>query len=220
MDGEYKRLSSEDNRFIDYFGSVQSIITSSANNDSGLFETNLRDERVLPFEGAGVISTWSLELPKDLRQFDYDTISDVLLHIRYTARQGGALLRDTAVTELKTMIGEAAQTPLKRLFSLRYDFPNEWHRFSDEAAGDLTITLHKDHFPYMVSTRTISIDTAETEAYEIADGNKLSTITDPFDALTAEFDDEAGKQITFKRAAIEDLEDVYLVVSYSAASGG
>ena len=48
----------------------------------------------------------------------------------------------------------------------------------------------------------------------------MSRITDPFDALTTEFDDEAGKQITFKRAAIEDLEDVYLVVRYSAALGG
>lgn len=216
----YPRNPDGDIRFQDYYGEIQSVVTSHVQNDSGMFEVNLNDDRFLPFEGAGVISTWTLDLPKDLRQFDYDTISDVLLHIRYTARQGGTPLRDKAVDKLKTMISEATQSPLKRLFSLRYDFPNEWHRFSDEVAGDLTITLHKDHFPYMVSTRTISIDTAETEAYEIADGNKLSTITNPFDALTTEFDDEAGKQITFKRAAIEDLEDVYLVVSYSAVPDG
>jgi hypothetical protein len=29
-------------------------VTSGANVDSGLFETSLRDERFLPFEGAGV----------------------------------------------------------------------------------------------------------------------------------------------------------------------
>ena len=48
----------EDDRFSDHFGSMQSIVTSSAQNDSGLFETNLRDERYLPFEGSGVISEW------------------------------------------------------------------------------------------------------------------------------------------------------------------
>ena len=56
-DDEYKRIGSEDDRFADYFGTIQSVVTSSANNDSGMFETNLPDERFLPFEGAGVLST-------------------------------------------------------------------------------------------------------------------------------------------------------------------
>ena len=101
-----RREDAEDDRFNDYFGSLQSIVTSSAQNDSGLFETNLRDERYLPFENSGVISEWQLELPAnpskgDPRQFDYDTISDVILHIRYTAREGGGLLRNGAVDNLK-----------------------------------------------------------------------------------------------------------------------
>jgi hypothetical protein len=39
-----------------------------------MFEANLRDERFLPFKGAGAESTWKLELPVRFRQFDYDTI--------------------------------------------------------------------------------------------------------------------------------------------------
>ena len=57
-DGAYAREDAEDERFEDYFGSLQSIVTSSAQSDSGLFETNLRDERYLPFENAGAISEW------------------------------------------------------------------------------------------------------------------------------------------------------------------
>src|SRR5262249_14090249 len=89
-DGEYARQGSEDDRFVDYAGAAQSIVTSGASNDSGLFEANLRDERFLPFEGAGAESMWKLDLPKpqDYPAFDYATISDVILHIRYTARQG------------------------------------------------------------------------------------------------------------------------------------
>ena len=41
----------------------------------------------MPFEGAGAISSWELSLPKNFRQFDYQTINDVILHISYTAEQ-------------------------------------------------------------------------------------------------------------------------------------
>jgi hypothetical protein len=66
----YARTSSDDVRFNDYYGSMQSIVTSSGQVDSGLFETNLRDDRYLPFEGAGITtSQWQLSLPSDVRQF-------------------------------------------------------------------------------------------------------------------------------------------------------
>lgn len=105
---QYARIDANDDRFSDYFGSLQSIVTSSAQNDSGLFETNLRDERYLPFENSGVISEWQLQLPADPKeypaQFDYSTISDVILHVRYTARDGGGLLRNGAIKQLKDLI--------------------------------------------------------------------------------------------------------------------
>jgi len=74
---------------------------SNAQNDSGMFELNFRDERYLPFEGAGVISRWRIELPQTFRQFSYDTISDVVLHIKYTARDGGVPLREAAIGNLR-----------------------------------------------------------------------------------------------------------------------
>jgi hypothetical protein len=43
-----------------------------------------------PFEGAGAISRWRFKLPQELRPFDNETISDVVMHLRYTARDGGA----------------------------------------------------------------------------------------------------------------------------------
>src|SRR5579871_2996125 len=86
--------SGEDDRFRDFAGAIQSVVTSTAQNDSGLFELNLRDERRLPFDGAGAISTWHIELPNDVPQFDFESISDVVLHMRYTAREAGNLRAD------------------------------------------------------------------------------------------------------------------------------
>src|ERR1700740_852549 len=45
----------QDSHFITNFAATQSIVTSSAQNDSGMFELNFRDERYLLFEGAGFV---------------------------------------------------------------------------------------------------------------------------------------------------------------------
>jgi hypothetical protein len=186
-DGKYAR-EDEDSRFADSSGAIQSIVTSSGQNDSGLFETNLRDERYLPFEGAGVISEWHLELPRDFRQFDYDTISDVVLHLSYTAREGGGSLKHQATAEVQTALNEFIrsenQQGLARLFSLRHDFSSGWHRFLNpppDSAGDQTLTmgLTKDRFPFLFQNKSISMTTLELFVKikpEFADTHNESTL--------------------------------------------
>jgi hypothetical protein len=160
---QYASADAEDDRFSDYFGSLQSIVTSSAQNDSGLFETNLRDERYLPFENSGVISEWQIELPADIRQFDYDTISDVILHLRYTAREGGGLLRNGAVANLKTRIEEAQAAGSVRLFSIRHEFPTEWAKFtcSKDMPAELTLNLREELYPFWSKGRLEAVKRAD-----------------------------------------------------------
>jgi hypothetical protein len=55
-------LPADDPGFVESNIPVKAITSSGAQNDSGLFELNFRDERYLPFEGAGGVSKWSLEL--------------------------------------------------------------------------------------------------------------------------------------------------------------
>jgi hypothetical protein len=149
----YARDGDDTERFTDYYGRVQSIVTSSGTNDAGLFETNLHDERYLPFEGSGAVSEWSLELPSAVKQFDHNTIADVVLHVRYTAREGGMPLRTAAETHLTAAIATATTVGSVRLFSLRHDFPTEWARFtasalSAEGVAPLTVPLRAEHYPY------------------------------------------------------------------------
>lgn len=157
--GPYARAEGgEDSRFQDYFGSTQAIVTSAALNDSGLFELNMRDERYLPFELAGAISEWQLELPAnpsagDPTQFDYQTISDVILHIRYTAREGGGPLRSAALAALKERMAAAQALGSVRLFSLRHEFPAAWAAFQNQQPGqnkryELTLNLDEKHYPF------------------------------------------------------------------------
>jgi hypothetical protein len=141
---DYARAA-DDPRFMDDFSAIDSIVTSSGQNDPGLFEPNLRDERYLPFEGAGAISAWRVELPSTVRQIDYDTISDVILHVRYTARDGGGRLRDLASADVEDRLAQLAPV---RLFSIRHEFPTEWARFKSTAApNDLVFTIEPEHYP-------------------------------------------------------------------------
>jgi hypothetical protein len=99
LTGDYENpINYLDNRI-----GIRSIATSQAQQDSGLFDLNFRDERYLPFEGAGAISEWRLELPGKFRQFDYRTISNVVLHISYTARDSGGMLKNEAIKSIANM---------------------------------------------------------------------------------------------------------------------
>ena len=163
--------SASDERFIDNRSVMEAIVTSTGQNDAGLFEPNMRDERYLPFEGAGAISTWELELPKTFRSFDYSTISDVILHLRYTARDGGEGLSSAATESAEKLLHEPSVDPtttrartLVRLFSLRHEFPSEWHPFvsspPDAGGSTMTVDLATTRFPYFVQGRNILINKA------------------------------------------------------------
>jgi len=192
-DDGYARAGAEDSRFSDHFGSMQSVVTSTGQNDSGLFETNLRDDRYLPFEGSGAVSEWQLELPADIRQFNYDTISDVILHLKYTAREGGNVLRSAAVGNLKTCIEEAQTVGSARLFSVRHEFPGEWARFKNDTLSNnpphrakLSLTLREEHYPFWSSGSLETVKRADMFARTNKGGVEITTQADgsgPKDSL-------------------------------------
>ncbi|MBT3146065.1 neuraminidase-like domain-containing protein [Neptunomonas phycophila] len=147
-----------------------SIVASSAQGDSGMFEFNFRDERYLPFEGAGVISSWELKLPEVFRQFDYNTISDVIVHISYTALDDAASdIASTAVKEgiknkLNTwlnLIGDE-KTGLEQAISLRQDFGGDFHHLLQLEEGlashEARLLIDQNHFPYFLRSLEQSVN--------------------------------------------------------------
>jgi hypothetical protein len=163
--GYAEQPPAQDPRFSYNFTESQSIATSTAQNDSGLFEVNFRDDRYLPFEGLGAISQWMISMPPECNAFDFDTLTDVILTLRYTARDGGAILRDAACRAAVTpaaaqqvSVGTIAasypskQANLVRYFSLRHEFPTEWFKFLSPQATDpvqsLCLALSTERFPF------------------------------------------------------------------------
>jgi Tc toxin complex TcA C-terminal TcB-binding domain len=136
---------------------TSSIATSTAQHDGGLFELSFRDERYLPFEGAGAVSTWRLELPSQLRQFDYDSISDVVVHVSYTALDDGAFRQNVESALSAALAQHAATVGLHRLFSLRHDFPSVFHQLMHPSGAQaVTFELGPQHFPFFLAGRAIA----------------------------------------------------------------
>jgi hypothetical protein len=215
LDGEYARQGATDARFVDYPGATQSIVTSTAVVDSGLFDANLHDERMLPFEGAGAASTWKLELPRDYPAFDYATITDVILHVRYTAKAGvdAAKVRSA----LADLFSQTEGAGFVLLFSLRHEFPNEWWTFVN-GTGDFKATVRKAHFPYFAQHKALTVTGLQlygadvTNPREVGDVAQATTELADGDAVTvAAAADAAGPTAVLTRS--KDA-DVFMVVRY------
>ena len=114
---------------------------------AGLFDVNLHDERWLPFEGQGAISTWNLVLDPRDNNFDFTTITDVVLHLRYTARGGGD---QTAAGNVRAQLKPS--NPRTILVSVRNTFPDSLYAFFNPGTAGtgqtLTLPLTTNVFPY------------------------------------------------------------------------
>ncbi|MGD8501890.1 MAG: hypothetical protein PVJ86_14655 [Phycisphaerales bacterium] len=82
----------------------QQIAISRAIEDAGMFgqfDLNLLfDDRYFPFEGTGAVSSWLLEIPPANNDFELTRISDVVIHLKYTAKVAGGPFKQ-AVTDMQ-----------------------------------------------------------------------------------------------------------------------
>ncbi|KAF7917723.1 uncharacterized protein EAE98_010139 [Botrytis deweyae] len=135
----YRDTSSSSDTFCTRRIPISSVAISSGSQDSGVFDLNFNGPRFMPFEGAGAISSWKLDLPTEVRKFDYETISDVLLHVHYTSYDGGAELRNAANEYVRQQVGlvqsEGQNEGFWTLFDLKNDFVNGWHGFTSQILG-------------------------------------------------------------------------------------
>jgi hypothetical protein len=220
---QYDRLAdADDDRFRDFSGAIQSIVTSGAQNDSGLFEVNLRDERYLPFEGAGAIGRWRIEMPNDIPQFDFESISDVVFHFRYTAREAGQL-RPAAVAHVKEVLQDPSS--LLQLFCLNYDFGDAWFGFgaaTTDATRELNLAVTPDLFPYWV--KPMGMDDTLVATLAVIDWAKHKLALAPA-TVTLAGDATAGWTMHVDQGAavfpfLKKYKDskVYMAVSYMMRS--
>ena len=143
---------------------VSSISTSTGQGDSGVFELNFRDEKYLPFEGAGAVSKWRLELPSQFRLFDYRSINDVILNISYTAEDDGVLRQQVEEQNAGlegSLLNYLSNNTLTRVFSMRQEFSNAFNRLVQTSISTpVTIDITERHFPLFLQGRALGVTQA------------------------------------------------------------
>ncbi|MEU9899981.1 neuraminidase-like domain-containing protein [Streptomyces phaeochromogenes] len=198
----------DDPRFVSQYAATEAISTSTGQNDTGLFELNFRDERRLPFEFAGAVSRWRIELPPENNRFDLDMVSDVVMHLNYTAREGGAGLRRAA--------NEIAQRHLPgggiRYFDVRHDMPDAWYRLrSDPEQGppELAVLLGRAMFPFLPGRRPVSVP--GTVVFVEADHSSGTHFRAEFEARPRHGDHQGGdcRPVPFECVASTDYPGLY-----------
>lgn len=179
-----------DPRFIYNYAAVpQKIAMGNAQDDPGLFITaiasNIADQRYLPFENAGAVSSWHLEMPQLNNEVDLSTVGDIVLHLYYTALDGGARLQEAA------QANNAANLPTSgiKVFSAQNDFaapsPTDanpypltpWQAFLATATAPanqtLTLSISPLKFPAWTRGKTISVTSLTVLAVAWPPGNFL-----------------------------------------------
>lgn len=210
--GNNKIRATKDASLQNYnFTGCETIATSNAQNDGGQFDLNFRDERFLPFEGAGAAeSVWTLSLPKSLRTFDYNTISDVIFHMSYTAEYSG-VFKTNVETNIKAALNALNGVGLSRAFSLRYDFPMEWHKLNaSDNTADVILTLVKEHFPYFARPDDLK---SIGKVYVLNQENELKE-----EAINPGISKSAKMKVTVPLAIGQrNLKDVIFLVAYACS---
>jgi Tc toxin complex TcA C-terminal TcB-binding domain/Protein of unknown function (DUF2934) len=147
-----------DPRIVRSYAAREAIATSSGQNDSGLFELNFHDDRYLPFEFQGAVSRWRIELPQENNYFPMETLTDVMVNLNFTAREGGGMLLRAA--------SEAARKHFPGsgwcFFDVRHEFPDAWQLLRSssrekEWGAKLDLRLDRKMFPFIPGGAELSI---------------------------------------------------------------
>lgn len=152
----------------------QRIALSRGMSDAGLFMLDLHDERYLPFEGTGVVSSWTLSLPPETNRFDLSSISDIILKVQYTAKEGGESFANDVKGQLSSQQPPYPYTPAK-IFDLKQAFPGEWLRFIGSAPqnGRQQISFPLTDTTILPNLKDVSLKTADV-ILQTADGKLVS----------------------------------------------
>lgn len=125
----------------------QTVSLSKRARDDGAFLEYFGDgEKLQRFEGTGAVSRWQYQLPKATNQFDFSTIEDVKLTLRYSALNGGQVYQ----TEVKKALsGQKYAAAL--MLNMQATYEDDWKAFiADTGQQDsqtLAFTLSGDQFP-------------------------------------------------------------------------
>ncbi|CCF44418.1 hypothetical protein CH063_03331 [Colletotrichum higginsianum] len=140
---------------------------------------------------------------------DCKTISDVIIHLRYTAKDGGDTLRSAVEESLDTSIKDAAKNTQTALFDLKNDAPDSWHMLLSSQSERAVAQMRglKSRLPYLARSQGIKVTSVKMYAggqdLKEASISLSSTKEQAFgpSAVTLKYADDLGRLEVFTDSA-------------------
>ncbi|MCC6371686.1 MAG: hypothetical protein IT236_11825 [Bacteroidia bacterium] len=155
---------------------TQQVALSRGLNDSGVFELNFNDERYLPFEGTGVDSNWLLTIHTG-NGFNPESITDVIIHLQYTALQGPPKFEQEVMDLLNSQ-----KSSHGILLNLNRDYPTQWQQFIQpfETSSTLIVKVPAERYEKLseasLHSLFVILDLTETGKTELIETSMQITI--------------------------------------------
>jgi hypothetical protein len=128
----------------------ESVALTSPVSATGVFDLDAQPDLLLPFEGSGVDTTWTFDLPQPANPFDFRSLADVVITVEYTAVDDP----DYRDVVLRRIEGDG-RVAGDRLMSLRTEFVDQFYELSNPADPTVprvvTLTLADTEFPDRLS---------------------------------------------------------------------
>ncbi|AOW98559.1 hypothetical protein BJP34_03050 [Moorena producens PAL-8-15-08-1] len=183
---------------------------------NGLFELRLDDERFLPFEGTGAVSTWRLELSGKRGSYNLNDLNKVTIKLKYTALNGGNSFASAVKGMLKPY-------PTAVYINMAETFPQEWQAFISGETEELDIMLNREMLPNLSGSKITGL----VPHYEMQGEGQVSLIMNDDTDLTlkhGKFNEGNGLMIRSSGASWnfkakgdrKSLSNLGLVVMYKA----
>ena len=128
----------------------ETVALTSPVSASGVFDLDVQQELLLPFEGCGVDMNWTLDLPRPANPFDFRSLADVVVSVDYTA-VADPDYRDQVLRRF----ADAGRLGGDRVFSVRDEFVDQFYELSNPADAtqprSVTVSMEASAFPVSVS---------------------------------------------------------------------
>jgi hypothetical protein len=127
------------------------------------------------------------------------------------AKDGGTQLKDAANAHVSNLVSTLAEGRMQRLFSLRHDFPVEWHQFETSTDNaNFKAIVKKEYFNFLTQGKTI--DNVEIEVLKLTESGPEEVGTLNF---TDNYSTLESAQVEIELNGTDREEVIFMIVRYS-----
>jgi len=170
MNGDkFEMQSDSDDRFVQRTIPFDKVLITHGNNDPGYnldasaTGNELYQHQYRPFEQAGAICEFDIDLNSRSEKFDFtelnwDTLSDVIISGVISVDIDEGKYKEDAEKYLNSLFKNIENRSLSLFMDIRHDLPNEHYNFiSDVNSQSLVFNLDKLRFPYIAQDKSIKL---------------------------------------------------------------